>query len=107
MRIFLRSVWLLLLAPGLAYGQTASHQADSSAGTSDVETQLDALRHALLQTQQQLASQQQEIQVLKAELKGSQPGVAALVTTSEIVRPTCQRRAESASSSLGYPKWRR
>jgi hypothetical protein len=104
MRIFLRSVWLLFLAPGLAWGQTASHKADSSAGTSDVETQLDTLRHALLQTQQQLASQQQEIQVLKAELKGSQPGVAALVTTSEIVRPTSPTPSKNPpSSSLDIP----
>jgi hypothetical protein len=87
MRIFLRSVWLLLLVPGLAYGQTATHPADSP-NSSDVASQLDALREALLRTQQQLAAQQQEIQVLKTELKASQPGAPALVTAAEVVRPT-------------------
>ena len=74
MRIFLRSACLLLMIPGLAYGQTAAHPAESSANTSDVATQLDALREALLRTQQQVAAQQQEIQVLKTQLKGGQSG---------------------------------
>jgi hypothetical protein len=87
MRIVLRSVWLLLLVPGLVYGQTATHPADSP-NSSDVASQLDALREALLRTQQQLAAQQQEIQVLKTELKASQPGAPALVTAAEVVRPT-------------------
>jgi hypothetical protein len=89
MRIFLRSVWLVLMIPGLAYGQTAAHTADSSTSTSDVGTQLNALRDALLQTQQQVAAQQQEIQVLKAQLKGGQSGGggATLVSAVEVVRP--------------------
>jgi len=89
MRMFLRSVWLLLLIPGLAYGQTAAHPADSSANTSDVGTQLDALRDALLRTQQQLAAQQQEIQVLKAQVKASQSGTAggSLISAVDLVRP--------------------
>src|SRR6202021_1187492 len=87
MRILLRIVWLLLLAPGLLYGQTATHPADSP-NASDVGSQLHALRQALFQTQQQLAAQQQEIQVLKTELKASQPGAPALITAAEVVRPT-------------------
>src|SRR5271170_4269372 len=89
MRMFLRSVWLLLLIPGLAYGQTAAHPADSSTNTSDVGTQLDALREAFLRTQQQLAAQQQEIQVLKAEVKASQSGTAggSLISAVDLVRP--------------------
>jgi hypothetical protein len=87
MRIFFRSVWLLLLVPGFVYGQTATHPADSP-NTSDVGSQLDALRQALFQTQQQLAAQQQEIQVLKTELKASQPGAPALITAAEVVRST-------------------
>ena len=88
MRILLRSLWLLLMVPGLAYGQTAAHPADSSTNTSDVGTQLDALREALLRTQQQVAAQQQEIQVLKAQLKGGQSGAGgALVSAVEVVRP--------------------
>ena len=61
----------------------------SSTNTSDVGTQLDALRQALLQTQQQVAAQQQEIQILKAQLKGGQSGTAgaALISAAEVVRP--------------------
>lgn len=88
MQNFLRTVWLLLMVPGLAFGQAAAHQAGSSTNTSDVGTQLDALREALLQTQQQVAAQQQEIQLLKAQLKGGQPGAAGLVTTAEAIRPS-------------------
>ncbi|MGA8676133.1 MAG: hypothetical protein WB621_13020 [Candidatus Acidiferrales bacterium] len=88
MRNFLRTAWLLLMVPGLAFGQAAAHSSDSSTNTSDVGTQLDALREALLQTQQQVAAQQQEIQLLKAQLKGGQPGNAAFVTTAETVRPS-------------------
>src|SRR5277367_1636164 len=86
MRILLRSAWLLLVASGLAYGQAAPHPADSSTSTADVGTQLNALRDALLRTQQQVTAQQQEIQVLKAQLKGGGGG-AALVSAVEVVRP--------------------
>jgi hypothetical protein len=88
MRISLRSVWLLLMVPGLAFGQTAANPADSST-TSDVGTQLDALREALLRTQQQVAAQQQEIQALKSQLKGGQSGStgAALVPAVAVVQP--------------------
>jgi hypothetical protein len=88
MRIFLRSVSLLLMVPGLAYSQTAVHPAVSSTNTSDVGAQLDALREALLRTQQQVAAQQQEIQILKTELKGGQSGTGAgaLIPAAEVVR---------------------
>src|SRR5277367_6147620 len=87
MRILLRCAWLLLVIPGLAYGQTAAPPADSSANTSDVGTQLDALRESLLRTQQQVAAQQQEIQILKAQLKGGQSGNGgALVSAAEVIR---------------------
>ena len=91
MRILLRSLCFLLLAPGLVYGQNAAaHHADSSTNTSDVGSQLDALREALLQTQQQVAAQQQEIQNLKEQLKGGQPGTGdgAPVSTAGLVRPS-------------------
>ena len=41
------------------------------------------------ETQQQVAAQQQEIEVLKTQLKGGQPGNAggALITAAEVVRP--------------------
>jgi len=88
MRIFLRSVWLLLMVPGLAFGQTAAHSADSSPNAADVGAQLDALRDALLRTQQQVAAQQQEIQLLKTQLKVGQSGTGgALISAVEVVRP--------------------
>jgi hypothetical protein len=88
MRILLRSLWLLWMLPGLAYGQTAAQAADSSANPSDVGTQLDALREALLRTQQQVAVQQQEIQLLKAQLKAGPSGTGgAPVSAAEVVRP--------------------
>ena len=88
MRNLTRSLWFLLMVPGLAHGQTALRSGDSSANKADVATQLDALREALLQTQQQVAAQQQEIQTLKAQLKGSQSGTvgAALIPAAEVVR---------------------
>src|SRR5277367_2979746 len=88
MRNLIRSVWLLLMVPGLACGQTAAHPADSSTNSPDVGTQLDALREGLLQTQQQVAAQQQEIQILKAQLKGGQSGTVggALIPAAEVVR---------------------
>jgi hypothetical protein len=101
MRIFLRSVWLLLMVPGLALGQTAAQPADSSAKTSDVGTQLDALREALLRTQQQLAAQQQEIQTLKTQLKGGQSssGGAALVPAVAVAQPNPAPPNANPSSS--------
>jgi hypothetical protein len=100
MRIFLRSVWLLLVVPGFVYGQTASHPADSSANTADVGTQLDALREALLRTQQQVAAQQQEIQILKAQVKDGQSGTgdATRMPAAEVVRPNPTPSAANPSN---------
>jgi hypothetical protein len=75
MRLLVRTVWLLILVPGFAYAQATTQPANSSSNTLDVGTQLQALREALWHTQQQVAAQQQEIQTLKAQLKGS-PSVA-------------------------------
>jgi hypothetical protein len=88
MRILVRTVWFLLLIPVLAYGQTEAHPADSSTNTSDVHAQLDALQQALVRTQQQVAAQQQEIQLLKEQLKGGPSGTAggALLPAIEVVR---------------------
>jgi hypothetical protein len=80
MRIFLSTVWLLLAAPGLVYGQGAGSQANSSTSPSpaqsDVSAEVNALREALLQTQQQVAAQQQEIETLKAQSKPGQPATS-------------------------------
>lgn len=72
MRLFLRTVGLLLMLPGFVFGQTAAQQADSSPNSSDVAAEMKALREALLQTQRQVAAQQQEIEMLKAQSKTGQ-----------------------------------
>jgi hypothetical protein len=104
MRILLRSAWLLLMIPGLAYGQSAAGPADSSTGSSDVGSKLDDLREALLRMQQQVAAQQQEIQILKAQLKGGQSGAAggALVSAAEVVRTN--PAGPDANPSEGSPE---
>src|SRR5580698_8936546 len=66
MRILLNAAWLVLIVPGFLCGQTVA-QTDSSPSTSDVGAEVKALREALLQTQQQVAAQQQEIEILKAQ----------------------------------------
>jgi hypothetical protein len=88
MQNLIRSVWLLLMLPGLAYGQSAARGADSSTNSPDVGTQLNALREALLQTQEQVAAQQQEIQILKAQLEGGHSGAVGgtLIPAAEVVR---------------------
>jgi hypothetical protein len=73
MRGFLCTVWLLLLVPSLVYGQTTGPQSPSTTNASDVGAELTALREALLRTQQQVAAQQQEIEILKAQSKAGQP----------------------------------
>src|SRR5271170_7888515 len=90
MRILLRSLWLLLMVTGLVYGQTAAPQADSSPNSSDVGAEVKALREALLRTQQQVAAQQQEIEILKAQSKTSQTatgGIALISAKIEAVSP--------------------
>jgi hypothetical protein len=77
------------MVPGLAYGQTAT-QADSSANTSDVGAEVKVLREALLRTQQQVAAQQREIEILKAQSKTGQTatgGIALVSAKTEAVSP--------------------
>ncbi len=89
MRSLLRGVWLLIMIPGVAYCQTAARSTDSApTSTSDVGAQLEVLREALLRTQQQVAAQQQEIQVLKTQLRVGQSDSAGaeLISVAEVVR---------------------
>jgi len=58
----LRALCLLLIAPGLIWAQANPQQLDSSSTSSAAE--LKALREALLQTQKQVALQQEEIESL-------------------------------------------
>jgi hypothetical protein len=58
---------------GLMFGQAIAQKTDSSPNDSDVAVELKALREALLQTQKQMASQQEEIEALKQLLSAKQP----------------------------------
>ena len=82
MRILLPSLCFLLMVPGFAYGQTAAQQADSSSDPSDVSAEINALREALLRTQQQVAAQQQEIEILKAQSRSGQTAAIEAVSPS-------------------------
>src|SRR6201987_3387540 len=62
----LRVLCLLLLAPGVICAQSGPEKVESSPNNSDVATELKTLREALMQTQKQVAAQQQEIETLKA-----------------------------------------
>jgi len=64
--LWLRVLCLLLIVPGVVYAQSDPQKVDSSATNSDVATELQTLREALMQTQKQVAAQQQEIETLKA-----------------------------------------
>jgi hypothetical protein len=64
--ISLRVLCLLLIAPGVIWAQSGPEKFDSSVNNSEVATELKTLREALMQTQKQVAAQQQEIETLKA-----------------------------------------
>src|SRR5580658_6938180 len=68
----LRAVFLMVMAPGLMWGQSTAQKTDPSPNNSDVAVELKALREALLQTQKQMASQQDEIETLKQLLSPKQ-----------------------------------
>src|SRR5882724_13592876 len=67
----LRALCLLLIAPTLIWAQAGTPQPDSSSTSSIAE--LRALREALLQTQKQVALQQEEIESLNQRLSARQP----------------------------------
>jgi len=64
-------LWLLLLVPGFIWAQASTQKLDSSPNSSAAE--LSALREALLQTQKQVALQQEEIESLNQRLGARQP----------------------------------
>jgi hypothetical protein len=75
----LRAVLLLLVTPSLVWAQSSVQNSDSSQNDPDVAAELKALREALVQTQKQMAAQQQEIEALKNGAKTEQ----ALPASSE------------------------
>ena len=97
----LGAICLMLLAPGLMWGQATAQDADSSPSNSDIARELKAVREALVETQKQmasqLASQQGEIETLKQQLSAKQsapastpgdaPQVVNAALTSSSLRP--------------------
>jgi hypothetical protein len=119
MRFLLRTVCFLLILPGLAHGQTIAPQAGSSSSTSDIGAEVKALREALLRTQQQVARQQQEIEILKGQSKTgpaatdstaiSPAGAASPISTphsanSSDVAPEVHSVVANTSSQAGDPQ---
>src|ERR1700679_2331598 len=72
----LRTLCLVLLAPGLMWAQASVPQASSSSNDTELATELKALREALSQTQKQMSAQQQEIEALRQQLGATQPASA-------------------------------
>jgi hypothetical protein len=108
MRILLNAAWLVLIVPGFLCGQTVA-QTDSSPSTSDVGAEVKALREALLQTQQQVAAQQQEIEILKAQSKSGQAAtpnnapLSAATNPSELASQMHNDDANTSRPSAGGP----
>jgi hypothetical protein len=65
-----------LLLPGVTRGQTSGANPDPSANDANLAAEVKALREALLQTQKQMAAQQQEIEALKERAKTEQAASA-------------------------------
>ena len=80
----LRLLCLLLIAPGVVCAQNGPEEVNSSSNNSDVASELKTLREALMQmqTQKQVAAQQQEIETLKARAN------ASLLSASKRLSPT-------------------
>jgi hypothetical protein len=86
-----------LLGAGVARGQSNDVNRDSPAKDNNLAAEVKALREALLQTQEQMAAQQREIETLKGQSKG---GATATVTNEPAPRPSEKTTADSATSSL-------
>src|SRR5246127_331257 len=79
----LRVLCLLLIAPGVVCAQSSPEKLDSSPNNSDVATELKTLREALMQTQKQVAAQQQEIETLKARANAGALSAANRLSPTE------------------------
>src|SRR6202795_5187028 len=96
----MKPIYILLacfLLPGVVRAQTSSANPDSSANDTNLAAEVKALREALLQTQKQMAAQQQEIETLKAR---SKDGATRTVTNEPAPRPSETAGADSATSSV-------
>jgi hypothetical protein len=94
-----------LLLTSVVRGQTSGANPDSSANDTNLAAEVKALREALLQTQKQMAAQQQEIEALKERAKteqaasvGNQQPPRMLDAAMHTAIPSSPR---AASSSIG------
>jgi hypothetical protein len=71
----------LLLVPAIVLAQDRGQKHDSSKSRTDLTAEVKTLREALMQTQKQLAAQQQEIETLKVQSRNA----GAASTTSKVV----------------------
>src|ERR1700738_285708 len=90
------TLFACLLLPGAMLAQASGHEPDSSTNNTKLAAEVKALREALSQTQQQLATQQREIEMLKAQSKPS-PTTSA---TNDLRTPGSEATRDSASPSL-------
>src|SRR3984885_11463018 len=100
----LRALCLLLIAPGFIWAQASTQKLDSSPNSSAAE--LSALREALLQTQKQVALQQEEIESLNQRLGARQPvsvstrGEAPQVIGASMTQPVLRSGASYAGANV-------
>src|SRR5260370_23053385 len=81
-----------LLLPAIMLAQGSGREHDSSKSKTNLTAEVKALREALMQTQKQLAAQQQEIETLRVQSRNA----VAASTTSKLV-PTRGRSEEHTS----------
>ena len=120
--ISLRALCLLLIAPTVIWAQSDPEKLDSSTNNTELAGEVKALREALVQTQKQVAAQQQEIETLKAqsntgslsasnqlsptegEASGPDPASASIqpasVHTAAYVRPQPVQQDQEKAQSL-------
>ena len=85
-----------LLLPGVVRGQTSSANPDSSGSDANLAAEIKSLREALLQTQKQMAAQQQEIESLKAQSKNA----VTIAPVSELPNPSNKAAGDSATPAV-------
>jgi hypothetical protein len=97
----LRSVLLLLVTPGLIWAQSNAQVTDTSQSNPDVAAELKALREALLQTQKQMAAQQQEIEALRNGVKTEQAMPASGEQSPRVIDAAMHPGIPSGSTPTG------
>jgi hypothetical protein len=94
----LPALCFLLMVPGFLWAQTGAQKAGSSPNDTELAAEVKALREALLQTQKQMAAQQQEIEALKSQSRAEQ---TASVRDEQPARLVEASAPATVSSSLG------